>query len=218
MPDSARRAIAAALDGFAPAGGRHERALAEMRAALAAPADPAGSATLPAHFTAAGIVLSAAPPARVLLILHRKLGLWLPPGGHLDPADGGNPLRAAVREVREETGVAAAPHPAAPAPFDVDAHTIPARPDMPEHRHLDIRYLLVADADAPLVRQEAETLGARWAELSDELIAGLSPDLAEPLRRAVRWASVRADLAAVVGSCSRSCDSGRREGRAGADV
>jgi len=188
MPSPAHRLIAELLDRFAPADAREARALAEMRAALRAPADPTSPATMPGHFTAAGVVVSAAPPARVLLILHRKLGLWLPPGGHLDPADGGDPLRTAVREVREETGAEARPHPDAPTPFDVDAHTIPARPEMPEHRHLDLRFLLVADAEAPLHRQEAETLGLRWATLSEELLAALAPDLAAPLRRARDYA------------------------------
>src|SRR5581483_6533828 len=137
MTGPARSTIAGLLDGYSPTGARDRRAVAEMRTALAAAPDPASPTTLPGHFTAAGFVLSAAAPARVLLILHRKLGLWLPPGGHLDPADGGDPLRTALREVREETGVVAAVHGDAPALFDVDAHTIPARPEMPEHRHLD---------------------------------------------------------------------------------
>ncbi len=183
-----RPIIAAALDRFAPLEERQLGALAEMRRALEAPADPTSPATLPAHFTAAGFVISVAGPPRLLLVLHRKLGLWLPPGGHLDPADAGDPLRAAVREVREETGVDAEPHPDAPAPFDVDAHAIPARPDMPAHRHLDIRYLLLADAGAALRRQEAETLDVRWEPISDRLVASLSPDLAEPVRRARGYA------------------------------
>lgn len=40
----------------------------------------------------------------LLLHRHRKLGLWLPPGGHVDPDE--IPDDAAVREVLEETGVA----------------------------------------------------------------------------------------------------------------
>lgn len=160
-----------------------------MRSALRATDDPTGRATLPGHFTAAGLVISAAAPARILLVLHRKLELWLPPGGHFEPADGGDPLRAALREVREETGVDARPHPHAPAPFDLDAHTIPARPEMPEHRHLDVRFLLVADADRPLHGQEAETLGVRWAMFSAELLSSLSSDLSVPLRRALRYAA-----------------------------
>ena len=40
---------------------------------------------------------------RVLLHRHKRLGLWLPPGGHID--DGELPDEAAVRETLEESGV-----------------------------------------------------------------------------------------------------------------
>jgi ADP-ribose pyrophosphatase YjhB (NUDIX family) len=40
---------------------------------------------------------------RVLLLFHAKLGLWLPPGGHVETGE--LPDDAAVREVLEETGV-----------------------------------------------------------------------------------------------------------------
>lgn len=40
----------------------------------------------------------------VLLHRHPKLGMWLPPGGHVEPDE--VPDDAAVREVLEETGVA----------------------------------------------------------------------------------------------------------------
>src|SRR5512143_3603064 len=40
---------------------------------------------------------------RVLVIHHRRLGTWLPIGGELE--DGETPLEAAVRELREETGL-----------------------------------------------------------------------------------------------------------------
>ena len=42
---------------------------------------------------------------RSALLLHRhaKLGIWLPPGGHIEPNE--LPDEAAVREVKEETGV-----------------------------------------------------------------------------------------------------------------
>ena len=40
---------------------------------------------------------------KVLLHLHRKLGMWLPPGGHIEKDE--LPDEAAVREVLEETGV-----------------------------------------------------------------------------------------------------------------
>jgi 8-oxo-dGTP pyrophosphatase MutT (NUDIX family) len=40
---------------------------------------------------------------KVLLIHHKRLGIWLPPGGEL--AEGETPLEAAARELFEETGL-----------------------------------------------------------------------------------------------------------------
>ncbi len=40
----------------------------------------------------------------VLLHPHRKLGIWLPPGGHIEPNE--LPDEAALREVEEESGLA----------------------------------------------------------------------------------------------------------------
>ena len=40
---------------------------------------------------------------RVLLLYHRKLSMWLPPGGHIEKDE--LPDDAAVREVLEETGI-----------------------------------------------------------------------------------------------------------------
>ena len=52
------------------------------------------------HFTVAVFVVR---EGKVLLHLHRTLGMWLPPGGHIE--QGELPDEAAVREVLEETGV-----------------------------------------------------------------------------------------------------------------
>ena len=52
------------------------------------------------HFTVAVFVVHL---GRVLLHYHRKLDLWLPPGGHIEPNE--LPDEAALREVEEETGV-----------------------------------------------------------------------------------------------------------------
>jgi 8-oxo-dGTP pyrophosphatase MutT (NUDIX family) len=52
------------------------------------------------HFTVAVFVVW---ERKVLLHLHRKLGMWLPPGGHIERGE--LPDDAAVREVLEETGV-----------------------------------------------------------------------------------------------------------------
>jgi 8-oxo-dGTP pyrophosphatase MutT (NUDIX family) len=41
--------------------------------------------------------------AKVLLILHRKLGKWLPLGGHIELEE--DPEMAALREAKEESGL-----------------------------------------------------------------------------------------------------------------
>ena len=53
-------------------------------------------------FTVAVFVIVGAPP-RLLLHPHPKLGLMLPPGGHIEPNE--LPDEAAVRETLEETGL-----------------------------------------------------------------------------------------------------------------
>lgn len=52
------------------------------------------------HFTVAAFVVW---ERKVLLHHHRKLGMWLPPGGHIERDE--LPDDAAVREVLEETGI-----------------------------------------------------------------------------------------------------------------
>lgn len=50
--------------------------------------------------TAAGILVHR---GKVLLVKHKKLGVWLSPGGHIEPNE--HPHQAAEREFWEETGV-----------------------------------------------------------------------------------------------------------------
>ena len=59
-----------------------------------------GSERTGRHFT---VAVFAVWDGRVLLHRHRKLGLWLPPGGHIE--EGELPDEAAAREVWEETGL-----------------------------------------------------------------------------------------------------------------
>jgi 8-oxo-dGTP pyrophosphatase MutT (NUDIX family) len=123
-------------------------------------AEPCSRAQATAHFTASAAVVDASGQ-RTCLVHHVKLGRRLQPGGHIEPDDA-SPPQAALREVREETGLDVRLHPWAQRPFDIDIHEIPARPEEPAHLHLDLRYLVVADGG-----ELAE--GAEWVSFDDAL-------------------------------------------------
>jgi 8-oxo-dGTP pyrophosphatase MutT (NUDIX family) len=119
------------------------------------------------HFTGSAAVVDHAGE-RVAVMLHRKAGRWLQPGGH---ADGdGNLAGVALREATEETGIAGLE--VDPTPIDVDIHEV-RFPDAPPHLHLDVRFAVRAPRDAQLVGND-ESAGVRWVAL-DEL-TGLDTD------------------------------------------
>ncbi len=101
--------------------------------------------------------------SRALLTHHAKLNKWLQPGGHCD--GDGDVARVALREAQEETGIQEL-RVWGDAIFDVDAHEIPARGEEPAHVHYDIRYLIEAPADAPLVLSD-ESHELKWVALED---------------------------------------------------
>jgi 8-oxo-dGTP pyrophosphatase MutT (NUDIX family) len=141
-------------------------------------AEPFSREQLPAHFTASAAVID---PERALVCLvdHVKLGRRLQPGGHVEPDDEG-PAQAALREVREETGLEVRLHPFAPRPFDVDVHEFPERDAQPAHLHLDLRYLVVGEGE-PTVD------GAHWLSFADALASTDEPALRRLLGKAQRF-------------------------------
>ncbi|MDP4258505.1 MAG: NUDIX hydrolase [Bacteroidota bacterium] len=101
--------------------------------------------------------------SHVLLMHHFKLDKWVQPGGHCD----GDPdvMAVAIREAEEETGLFVVP--ITKSIFDLDIHTIPAKGDVPEHLHYDIRWLMEAakgDEDLP---NNHESHAIRWIKMDE---------------------------------------------------
>ena len=69
----------------------------------------------------------------------------------------------ALREAEEETGLKNLTI-VTRAPFDVDIHVIPQRPDFPEHFHYDIRFLFEASLEEPILVSE-DSHAVTWIPL-----------------------------------------------------
>ncbi len=114
----------------------------------------------PGHFTASALILNP-EKTRLLLVEHRKLGIWVQPGGH---ADGEVHLeKAARREVEEETGISEVK--SSPEILDLDIHAIPARKDEGPHDHYDVRFLFTADPALPL-KISHESTDLKWIDVN----------------------------------------------------
>ena len=121
---------------------------------------------------------------RVLLVHHRKLGKWLPLGGHIELDE--DPEQAAHREVLEESGLeielmGERPPTTEPgtraliAPRFLDIHRI-----SDTHEHVGLIYLARTRSGSARLAAE-EHLDIRWC--SEEELGSLQP----PLSGAVRW-------------------------------
>jgi len=154
------------LDAHVPADEKEAADRTAMLQFLASLPAPFSATQEKAHFTASALVVDE-PATRTCLVLHRKLGLWLQPGGHIETADR-SIEHAALREVHEETGLDA--QLASAAPVHLDVHEIPQRPDAPAHLHLDVRFLVVAAGDELTLSEESTDV--RWWPLDEAAQAG----------------------------------------------
>ena len=129
------------------------------------------------HVTASAIVLRPSEDT-ILLVSHRKLGGWLQPGGHVEPEDP-SLFSAAVREVREETGLDRLEAPLGDAILDLDVHPIPALGTEPAHVHYDVRFLLTSEDGDALAD------GAAWFPLDSVTRVDRDGSLERAVRKAV---------------------------------
>jgi 8-oxo-dGTP pyrophosphatase MutT (NUDIX family) len=141
-------------------------------------------------FTVATFVVHA---GRVLLLRHPRLGLWLPPGGHIDLPE--LPDEAAVREVLEETGIAVVLVGA--GALTLDAPGSPrqlVRPEgiqlesiAPGHEHIDLIYFArPTDPSAVEPVFEAGVSDGGWYDLSALGALGATPEIVAWCEKAVR--------------------------------
>jgi ADP-ribose pyrophosphatase YjhB (NUDIX family) len=161
-----RDPLEALLEAHVPADAKEAADRVSMLQFLAALPAPFSAEQGDAHFTASALVLDASR-SRTCLVLHRKLGLWLQPGGHVEPADE-SVGRAALREVREETGLET--RLAQQSLVHLDIHRIPDGAKIPAHLHLDVRFLAVADGDELTLSDESTDV--RWWPLGQAVRAG----------------------------------------------
>ena len=141
-------------------------------------------------YTAAGILIH---ENKVLLVKHKKLGIWLNPGGHIE--DGELPHQAAEREFFEETGVKVTASDAHELLVDTDSTYLPspiltnlhwvcpenfaARQNDPENyirqqkwqrgceQHLGFLFMVRPVAGVEFVEDTVETDGIQWFSASE---------------------------------------------------
>lgn len=148
------------------------------------------------HFTASAAVFDLRTRT-VLLVHHLLYGYMQLPGGHIDPGEDG--AQCAIREVQEETGVAArlAAQGRPPlgygqwrqAPLLVVEFPAPANPvtGEPAHSHIDLLYVATADSTAPTVAQENEVSTAEWLPVDGIATRDVRGDVPAVVPAAWRW-------------------------------
>lgn len=155
MPESLRDQVRRTLTQREPLDAAERSSIERTLAELDRLTDPFDQEIDPVHVTGSAIVVG---PRGVVLLKHRRLGLWLQPGGHVDPGE--TPWDGALREAREETGLdvsfADMGDDGVPRLVHVDVH-----PGGRGHTHLDLRYL-VFGGDADPSPPEGESQEIAW--------------------------------------------------------
>jgi len=150
-----RRHVRASVLARTPVDEREQQAIESFVTAFDGLDHPFDLEADPVHVTGSGIVVG---DRGVVLLKHKRLGIWLQPGGHID--EGETPWDAALRESAEETGLEVSFDEAlvvggVPALLHVDVHD-----GGRGHTHLDLRYLIDGgDADPAPPQDESQEIG-----------------------------------------------------------
>jgi 8-oxo-dGTP pyrophosphatase MutT (NUDIX family) len=146
------------VEGHEPASPREVAAQALFLSELARLSAPCDEHAGPTHVTASGIVVGR---RGTVLHRHKRLGIWMQPGGHIDPGE--EPEEAALREATEELGLVVEHPGTGPLLIHLDVHQAAHG-----HTHLDLRYLLLG-ADADPMPPPDESPDARWCSWEEAL-------------------------------------------------
>ena len=123
-------------------------------------------ATPPRHLVSYVVLVDGARRS-MLLVEHRDAGLRLPAGGHVEPGE--DPADTALREAREELGVAASFLPGIGAPLMVSQTTTVGV--SAGHTDVDLWYVLDGDAGVMVAGDAREFAGWRWWTFEEVLAA-----------------------------------------------
>ena len=121
------------------------------------------------HLTASAVIVDMTSH-KTLLHFHKRLNRWLQVGGHADYETDFS--QVALREAQEETGLpdlAFYPSDKLIVPIDFDAHTFPQRKDIPEHYHLDFRYILTTRQPDAVSPEDGESVEFKWLTFDEAL-------------------------------------------------
>ncbi|MFG2741514.1 NUDIX hydrolase [Streptomyces chartreusis] len=111
---------------------------------------------------------------RLLLVAHRKAGLWLPAGGHVEPDE--DPWATVVRECQEELGIEAVASPiAGERPFFL---TVTRTRGHGTHTDVSLWYVLNADARTITSYDRGEFDAIRW--VTDDQVLAESAEVLDP--------------------------------------
>ena len=132
-------ALRAQIERIEPVDEREAASLAMTLDRLTWPGDPFSETEHGHHVTASAFVVST---RGVILHRHRRLGIWVQPGGHIDAGESPDDACLRARRGGDRTR-GPSPRPRR-ALFHVDVHAGPNA-----HTHYDLRYVLIAAPDDP---------------------------------------------------------------------
>ncbi len=119
------------------------------------------------HFTASSLAVNK-ERSKVLMIYHNIYKSWTWTGGHADGEE--DLLNTAIRELKEETGVANVKvledDIFSLEVIHVEGHTKKGK-YVPAHVHLNLTYLVEVDEDERLKVKEDENSGVKWVDIQN---------------------------------------------------